>query len=82
LLPIERLEFKDVIDADSFSGTTHVPTSATSRVTRGYDSGDVSLTTRDGREWRSPTVARAWGASPGEIRERIEAFVTALRRTG
>ena len=77
LILIQRLEFNNVTDVDSFSGTTHVPTSSTSRVTRSYDSGDVSLTTRHGTKWESPTIARSFRPGPGEIRDRIDAFLTA-----
>jgi hypothetical protein len=75
LFPISRRTLQDVADADSFSGTSYTTRKATSRVTHSYDSGNVTLVTRSGEVYESPTIARALGPDPSTVRQRVEAYI-------
>ena len=62
------------VDVGGSSGRNTVR-DRSSRRTTSYESGTVELVTRAGEEWTSPAISHAFGASPDEMREKIEKFI-------
>jgi len=75
LFPIKRVYLADITSSDSTS-TSHRVKDNRGRTSSSYTSGRLELTTRAGQTWKSAAISHALGQRAGEMRERIEEFLT------
>ena len=76
LLPIQRTMLPDVVAAEGSSETAYVR-DRSNRITSRYQNGYITFVTRGGQIWKSWDISHAFGASPVEVGERVQAFIEA-----
>jgi hypothetical protein len=74
VIPWETNSFEDVTDAAVTSGSNDTRDSRRRR-SSSYDTEALTIRTRSGGEWRSESASGVVGSPPGEVAERLRAFI-------